>query len=1353
MTDKAKLKEETKKQIRGLILSSPVGLTLRELRTDYENFIGPPIPYRQLGYNSIEDFLQDIPDTVCPSWEKGILILKAPTDPTTQHIERLVSRQKIPNKKKWAVLRKPPPRRNTYRPAPIVPSHLRNQIQNLFKSYGDGLPITHFETCFSKRFGYQLDYKKLRFDTLSDLLESIPLVVKLLPFQNGELRVVPTDFNSGVPPRRNVPPKANSIHSASAAADTVTNTVTSQRRQSQPSATYPVSQTFTNTDTQNKKPSSHNQSQTSANIPSLLSLPIQNTIQRPCVQNMDYPNPQMQVIQSGNMLYHVPVIPNVHIPTSVQYLPQPMLTPQMTMYVPQPPVSVQTTSHVYSPAASRQPLPTMTTVSSPILQEPHCVAALSKEVTLPDDRRLAQQSRDSKSCNSSLDSTEFMFDDDCGVSPELQEEIKQVLERRPKGIWASRLPFEYKGMFNKELPFKDLGFHSVVEFMSTLPKQLVEIQRPNKKGDFLLLGAHYKTEEHDEVERKATGAVPSKERLQSPKENQSFRESVRQVLQAHQEGILMQEFPAKYKEMTGRTLKDEIAYCGSLEKLCISLTDDVLQINYKGDGCLMLYAIYSDLARKFDQLLDTYQPLAVTEAPPNVQDSLPADAVGPGSYYTQLPLPDFSDYVEIFVSNIVSPGLFWTQFRERNNTKALERLMDDLEFYRSSSGNQYKVPESLLAVGQVVAVLFPEDQNWHRGIITSIRTMDFVDVYYVDYGNTCSVQKKTLRLLRSRYLKLPAQAVQARLSNIQPSGEKWTEQGKLEMLKICTNKPMIALITSQKSRVLSMCLTDTTSDVDLHVNDHLVHEGYAVFTPDELQTVPLYPDNLREVPDDALIYGITSGGSPIGGAAKHSVAMDTAGQPESAGSGSEGGSPRFVRPMELTPDLCVHVINWEAEPWIISAEISALFWEEDILRSMLQTRHMLVKKQVLSQSDYPHLFQDMLFYGVKSMHELKTYITIYALKGLPEILDAFDHPNTRLKARVEEILRDFDPNDLYWQGDDADMEADIQRELEETQLGVDELKLTLQALQFKRKRILQSLLSVTGSESEYVNQLHEVEMQISKTKELMEEVEATLGLDVHAAETFDKGCRSEGQVAMSPEKNIKTNRVAPLIVNPVSPQKNISTTPSTDTSNAQATTNLNTSNMMHQQQLLQSMMATQASMQALDPAMMSMMFPMMSNNMMQMPALGRGQNTSLLPGLQNFVNGGLPNVGAMNTGSQNVNSCLSSMNVRSPNMNPGMPAMGMPGLQGLMTMPNLQALMTSGQQVPAVSSNPRLSAPQATMGDLQGMPNMSNLQNLLGMSSVASGQTSNPQNMTLLPELLPLLDNLNIRGNNGFGNQ
>ena len=35
-----------------------------------------------------------------------------------------------------------------------------------------------------------------------------------------------------------------------------------------------------------------------------------------------------------------------------------------------------------------------------------------------------------------------------------------------------------------------------------------------------------------------------------------------------------------------------------------------------------------------------------------------------------------------------------------------------------------------------------------------------------------------------------------------------------------------------QEQVLSVCLTDTNSSEDIHINDLLVHEGYAIFCPD-----------------------------------------------------------------------------------------------------------------------------------------------------------------------------------------------------------------------------------------------------------------------------------------------------------------------------------------------------------------------------------------------------------------------------------------------------------------------------------------------------------------------------------------
>ena len=64
MTDQAKKKEEAKKEIRSLLLSAPLGLTIVELKRDFSEFIGKPLPWKELGYSSAEDFVQDIPDTV-----------------------------------------------------------------------------------------------------------------------------------------------------------------------------------------------------------------------------------------------------------------------------------------------------------------------------------------------------------------------------------------------------------------------------------------------------------------------------------------------------------------------------------------------------------------------------------------------------------------------------------------------------------------------------------------------------------------------------------------------------------------------------------------------------------------------------------------------------------------------------------------------------------------------------------------------------------------------------------------------------------------------------------------------------------------------------------------------------------------------------------------------------------------------------------------------------------------------------------------------------------------------------------------------------------------------------------------
>ena len=125
------------------------------------------------------------------------MTLSAKADEATQHIQSLVSRQKIDPKKKYAVLRNRPSRyqrsavSTQYRgsrptpPAPLVSAYVLGQIKQLLRCHTDGLPLTHFNNIFSKKFGQSLNFRRFGFGSLHELLYSLK-DVRLQELQGGE---------------------------------------------------------------------------------------------------------------------------------------------------------------------------------------------------------------------------------------------------------------------------------------------------------------------------------------------------------------------------------------------------------------------------------------------------------------------------------------------------------------------------------------------------------------------------------------------------------------------------------------------------------------------------------------------------------------------------------------------------------------------------------------------------------------------------------------------------------------------------------------------------------------------------------------------------------------------------------------------------------------------------------------------------------------------------------------------------------------------------------------------------------------------------------------------------------------
>lgn len=126
------------------------------------------------------------------------MTLSAKADEATKHIQSLVSRQKLDPKKKYAVLRNKQSSRyqgsagsrnrghGPAPPPPLVSAYVLGQIKQLLRCHTDGLPLTHFNNVFSKKYGQSLNFRRFGFGSLHELLYSLKDVVRLQELQGGE---------------------------------------------------------------------------------------------------------------------------------------------------------------------------------------------------------------------------------------------------------------------------------------------------------------------------------------------------------------------------------------------------------------------------------------------------------------------------------------------------------------------------------------------------------------------------------------------------------------------------------------------------------------------------------------------------------------------------------------------------------------------------------------------------------------------------------------------------------------------------------------------------------------------------------------------------------------------------------------------------------------------------------------------------------------------------------------------------------------------------------------------------------------------------------------------------------------
>ncbi|XP_069747424.1 RING finger protein 17 [Narcine bancroftii] len=200
----------------------------------------------------------------------------------------------------------------------------------------------------------------------------------------------------------------------------------------------------------------------------------------------------------------------------------------------------------------------------------------------------------------------------------------------------------------------------------------------------------------------------------------------------------------------------------------------------------------------------------------------------PMQYYPPV-MPPFLKKIPIVVTHINSPVDFYIQLIDNVDLLILAQNM--FEVYTGKDANlEILCP----VVGQPCAALF-DDGGWYRGQINGLPGHREVDVKYVDYGNTARIPVGNIRKLKGDFLTLPIQALQCKLSDVEPINitEGWQDCMKERFKYLTLNKSMLCTICESVGNVLSVYLFDSTKQVNGAkpcINNTLFEKSQGSFT-------------------------------------------------------------------------------------------------------------------------------------------------------------------------------------------------------------------------------------------------------------------------------------------------------------------------------------------------------------------------------------------------------------------------------------------------------------------------------------------------------------------------------------------
>ncbi|XP_045418466.1 tudor domain-containing protein 7 isoform X2 [Lemur catta] len=396
---------------------------------------------------------------------------------------------------------------------------------------------------------------------------------------------------------------------------------------------------------------------------------------------------------------------------------------------------------------------------------------------------------------------------------EVQNRIKEILNKHNNGIWISKLPHFYKELYKEDLN------QGILQQFENWP-HVCTVERPGTGGqDLLLYPAKRKQLLRSELDTEKVPPSPLPVVKQtSPSKGCStvmpgdFKEKVAELLVKYSSGLWASALPKAFEDMYKVKIpEDALKNLASLSDVCTvdyisgnpqkailyaklplptgKVLKNAGQAHGDGDIKAMIEQEYMQLEENMAENADTFMeditvpPLIIpTEASPSVL------------------VVELSNTNEVVI-----------RYVGKDYSAAQELMEDEMKEYYSK--NPRVTPVQTVHVGQLLAINAEED-TWLRAQVISTEE-NKIKVCYVDYGFSESVEKSKGYKLNPKFCSLSFQATKCKLAGLEVLSD---DPDLVKVVESLTCGKIFAVEILDKADIPLVVLYDTSGEDDVNIN-------------------------------------------------------------------------------------------------------------------------------------------------------------------------------------------------------------------------------------------------------------------------------------------------------------------------------------------------------------------------------------------------------------------------------------------------------------------------------------------------------------------------------------------------------